>query len=111
MDTSDGLAMSVHELARRSGVGFKVDRGALPVHPDAIKIGERLGLDAMDWALYSGGDYQLLFTLSPEGAPRLRSMLGKCFTVIGEATREGVLLEDGERNAFLEDKGFEHFRW
>jgi thiamine-monophosphate kinase len=111
MDTSDGLAMSVHELARRSGVGFKVDRGALPVHREAVSIGERLGRDAMDWALYSGGDYQLLFTLSPEGEGRLRSMLGKGFTVIGEAIKEGVILEDGERSVFLEDKGFEHFRW
>ena len=111
MDTSDGLAMSVHELARRSGVGFKVDRRALPVHVDALGIGERLGLDATDWALHSGGDYQLLFTLDPEGEPRLRSMLGKGFTVIGEATGEGIFLEDGDRRSFLEDKGFEHFRW
>jgi thiamine-monophosphate kinase len=111
MDTSDGLAMSVHELARRSGVGFTVDRRSLPVHRDTIRIGERLGLDAMDWALHSGGDYQLLFTVNPEGETRLRSMLGKGFTVIGEATREGVRLDDGERSTFLEDKGFEHFRW
>ena len=111
MDTSDGLAMSVHELARRSGVGFKVDRRALPVHVEAMEIGEKLGLDATDWALHSGGDYQLLFTLDPEGEPRLRSMLGKGFTVIGEAIGEGIFLEDGDRRSFLEDKGFEHFRW
>jgi len=111
MDTSDGLAMSVHELARRSGVGFKVDRRALPVHIEAMGIGEGLGMDAMDWALYSGGDYQLLFTMNPEGEPRLRSMLGKGYTIIGEATEEGIFLEDGGRRSFLEDKGFEHFRW
>jgi thiamine-monophosphate kinase len=111
MDTSDGLAMSVHELARRSGVGFKVDRRALPAHVDAMEIGERLGWDATDWALYSGGDYQLLFTLDPEGEPLLRSMLGKGYTIIGEATEEGIFLEDGDRRSFLEDKGFEHFRW
>jgi thiamine monophosphate kinase len=38
-------------------------------------------------------------------------MLGKGFTVIGEATKEGMTLEDEERRVLLEDKGFEHFRW
>jgi thiamine-monophosphate kinase len=111
MDTSDGLAMSVHELARRSGVGFRVDASSLPVHPEARKVATRLGHDVEEWALFSGGDYQLLFTVRPEGLRTMRSMLGEGFTVIGEATGSGIVLDEDVRKTPLDDRGFEHFRW
>jgi thiamine-monophosphate kinase len=111
MDTSDGLAMSVHELARRGGVGFRIDAPSLPVHPDARDVAEGLGQDAEGWALFSGGDYQLLFTVRPEGLRTLRSMLGKDLSVIGETTGSGIVLERDGRSVPLEDRGFEHFRW
>ena len=53
----------------------------------------------------------MLFTVRPEGLRTLRSMLGKDFTVIGETTGTGIVLDRDGRSVPLEDKGFEHFRW
>ena len=33
MDTSDGLALSLHDLADLNGVGFRIDEDALPIQP------------------------------------------------------------------------------
>jgi thiamine-monophosphate kinase len=111
MDTSDGLAMSVHELSNASGVGFEVMRSKVPVDPAAVAICEKHGKPIDDAALYSGGDYQLLFTIDPSGLGRLASMMKDDITVIGRATKERdvVLIGDGGKVP-LPNKGYEHFK-
>jgi thiamine monophosphate kinase len=61
--------------------------------------------------LYSGGDYQLLFTVERENVEELHQMLGKDFTVIGEVREKGgnVVRRSGQLLT-LENKGFEHFK-
>jgi len=111
MDTSDGLAMSVHELAGASGVGFEIDRDMIPVDQGAIDICKKHSKKVDDVALYSGGDYQLLFTIDPSGLDRVRAMMKANITVIGRATpdRRIILIRDGKRSP-LEKKGYEHFK-
>jgi len=91
IDTSDGLAFSVHELSSLSGVGFEINERDLlnAADPKALEILEKRVLqeqgaktqnndnkndnghleDAktvlLQNALYTGGDYELLFTVSP----------------------------------------------
>ena len=55
LDISDGLLLASWRMAKASGVGFDLDRAAIPV-ADAERADE-----CMRW----GDDYQLLFTASP----------------------------------------------
>jgi len=59
MDLSDGLAKDLPRLARASGVGFQLDREAVPVTPGF----------SLERALTDGEDYELLFTLPSQAPP------------------------------------------
>ena len=65
MDSSDGLAWSLHELAHSSNVGFELDK--VPVAPEVKRFAELNSLDASELALYGGEEYELVLTVKPEG--------------------------------------------
>jgi thiamine-monophosphate kinase len=110
IDTSDGLAMSLYELARASGCGFLLDHDKIPIDPGAVSICERHGLDPDEVTLFSGGDYQLLFTIRLGGLERLRGMLGDDFTVIGRIVPgNGRMLSRNGHLKDLPEKGYVHF--
>ena len=64
IDSSDGLAWSIHELARMSKVGFSVD--TLPVASEAQQFAAQNGLDPAELALYGGEEYELVLTVKPD---------------------------------------------
>jgi len=106
IDISDGLAHSLHLLARESSVGCSIEEELLPVIPDlaqALPSASRSeAVSLIEAILFGGEDYELLFTL-PESAtsaidPAVR------YTVIGRAT-DGAVLIDGCK---LPDRGYEH---
>lgn len=110
MDVTDGLAYSVHELSRQSGIYFKIEWGNIPVDPQVHAVAERTGERVEDMVLHYGGDYELLFTLRPDMLERIQEELGDDFTIIGRAEgRENVLIKDGKVLP-LEPHGYEHFR-
>ncbi|MEA1894294.1 MAG: thiamine-phosphate kinase [Euryarchaeota archaeon] len=103
MDNSDGLSISLYQLAEVNGCGFAIHADSLPVLP-GLDLG--LGSD-LDLALYAGGDFELLFTVAPE---RLVDARNACeLTVIGEVISEGVFLE-GDRTEEIERKGYRSLR-
>ena len=81
IDTSDGLASSVYELSTLSGVFFEIDEQSLPFDPEALEVfsrhlkqstaqnmtDEQIAAEArallVHEALYTGGDFELLFTI------------------------------------------------
>ncbi|WP_321429438.1 thiamine-phosphate kinase [uncultured Methanolobus sp.] len=65
MDTSDGLAMSLHDLADLNNVGFIIDENSLPMQEEIISHVTSGRSELTDFALYTGGDFELLFTVSP----------------------------------------------
>ena len=112
MDSSDGLAMSLHDLSRSSGVGFKIDR--LPASPEAAEFAELHGLDLCDLVLYGGEEYELVFTVKPDGLDAARAALGRagCSLIeMGEATADRciVYVDDGVERA-IRQAGWEHFK-
>lgn len=52
IDSSDGLAWSLHEIARASKVGFLINK--LPIADEAEKFAETHNLDPLELALYGG---------------------------------------------------------
>ncbi|RMH06598.1 MAG: thiamine-phosphate kinase [Nitrospirae bacterium] len=116
IDLSDGLASDLHHLCAESGVGARIWAGALPLSPAFRRFMTRTLQDALDTALTSGEDFELLFTASPTSRSRLDRLarsLDFPLTCIGEITskREGITLkhEDGSCRQ-IPTAGYTHFR-
>jgi thiamine-monophosphate kinase len=112
IDSSDGLAWSLHELACLSNVGFMLDK--VPIAGDFIRFAESNDLDALELALYGGEEYELVVTVKPEGwaaAKAAVETVGGQLLPIGKTTkaREVVLDVCGEKLT-IEGRGWEHFR-
>ena len=106
MDISDGLSLSLHDLSKASGVGFKIYENRLPVIPEVNSLLE--GDELLEALVYTGGDFELLFTLPPDKLDKVRSVCH--LTVIGEVIREGVLIERAGGIEELKCLGYEHFK-
>lgn len=100
IDISDGLAHSLHLLARESKVGCSIKESSFPVISDLHEV---LALAEHSEALLFGGeDYELLFTLPERSVSTIAKEV--CYSVIGRVT-EGKVLRDGNE---LPDRGYEH---
>jgi len=104
MDNSDGLALSLFDLAEVSKVGFVVQEEALPI---AEGIEDLVGhQEAVNLVLSAGGDFELVFTVRPEKIDEARKACD--LTVIGSVVEEGIWIEAGGQKKKLEPKGYEH---
>jgi thiamine-monophosphate kinase len=107
MDSSDGLARSLHQLAGASDCGFAVDSTAVPV--DAALEGVASDDERVELATTVGEDFELVFTV-PEGVlDAVRSSTSAAVTRIGTVTagesQSGRVTMDGEP---LADAGYTH---
>jgi thiamine-monophosphate kinase len=112
IDSSDGLAWSLHELAKLSNVGFLVS--ALPVADEVRRFAEFNGLDACELALYGGEEYELVVTVNPKlwsKAEEAVESVGGCLFPIGKVTRDKHVVLDVDGNKrLIESRGYEHFK-
>jgi len=106
MDISDGLALSLHDMSRAGGVGFKIYESRLPVLSDVKRLLK--GEELLEVAVFTGGDFELLFTVAPE---KLNKAKKAChLTVIGEVIEKGVFIEmESGVEEELKARGYEHF--
>lgn len=113
-DISDGLASEVNEIAVASKVGIRIYGEKVPLSLESKQATLQLGKSALDYALYGGEDYQLVFTIPPDKwKPLSEREIGVSLTVVGEVVEQmqGVLLVNGDGNISpLESKGYNHFR-
>jgi thiamine-monophosphate kinase len=110
IDVSDGLAIDLAHLVESGGVGCSIDPAAIPVDPDLDALGS--ALDPLETAVLGGEDFELLFTIPPDGVRPARKRLAKLETAV---TDIGAIIEGdrtiGDRS--LEDwrrLGWEHLR-
>jgi len=112
IDSSDGLAWSLHELGKMSRVGFVID--CLPLAAEAELFAKRCGVDGLELALYGGEEYELVVTVKPErwsdAEAAVQSVGGKLFRV-GRVTGEKQIVQilDGKKQP-IEARGWEHFK-
>jgi thiamine-monophosphate kinase len=112
IDSSDGLAWSLHELGRMSGVGFVIDK--VPVAEEAKRFAESCEVDAFELALYGGEEYELVVTVKPErwrDAEAAVEAVGGRLLPIGKVTQEKrVVLEQDGKKQLIKARGWEHFK-
>ncbi|HMK94278.1 MAG TPA: thiamine-phosphate kinase [Candidatus Limnocylindrales bacterium] len=112
IDSSDGLAWSLHEIARMSNVSFVVN--TVPVSDEVKRFAEFNNLDPLELALYGGEEYELVVTVKPNRwaeAETAVEAIGGCLLPIGKATRDTQMLldVDGQKRP-IEARGWEHFK-
>ncbi len=111
MDISDGLALDLTRLCRASQVGALIKKEAIPVFNQLAEL--PLKKRPLDYALFGGEDYALLFTIPSEVRTSLESVakrLGRTFYLIGEIEAGAeLLLAEGNRVERLSPQGFAHF--
>ena len=109
IDVSDGLASEVGHLARESKTGAVIFAEKVPLSWHTIEAGQRLNLDPLDFALYGGEDFQIVFTISPPNLNLLQNKF-RDFEVVGEILplSEGVFLSKNGLREPLK-KGYDHF--
>jgi thiamine-monophosphate kinase len=111
IDSSDGLAWSLYELMRMSGVGFTVD--TVPIATEAVEFAEQNTLNAESLALYGGEEYELVLTINPqkwETAKKVVEAVGGKLYAIGKATVEKQIthIVNGKKQP-IKPYGYEHF--
>lgn len=109
-DISDGLASEANELAKAGGVGIKIHADLIPLSPQLVEAAAIFGRRPLDYALFGGEDFELVFTISPEKFEQITYRGG--LTVVGEVTGQehGVALIAGGAARPLEPRGYNHFR-
>jgi thiamine-monophosphate kinase len=112
MDSSDGLAWSLHELAVLSGVGFELD--ILPVTEEAARFAEANGLDVSELVLYGGEEYELVVTVKPElwgeAVAAVEKVGGKLLRIGKSTKQKHVILQVNGVKRAIEARGYEHFK-
>jgi thiamine-monophosphate kinase len=107
MDSSDGLAWSLHEIARASSVGIELDN--VPISNGALDYARAAQVDPVDLALYGGEEFELVVCVKKNAVKRALSMV-KSLRVIGRVTSDAgtvTLLRDGKQTP-VEPRGWEH---
>ena len=105
MDSSDGLARSLHQLAEASGCGFAIDRAAVPV-VDALDAVVEDSDDRWEAAVHFGEDFELVATVPASALADVRALSPTSLADIGRVVDadEGVTVDDRA----LADRGYTH---
>lgn len=110
IDISDGLASEIFHLCKQSRVGALVEESGVPIHPDTQMLALQFKLDPITCALNGGEDYELLFTIRPEDAEKIK-FLPEIY-IAGEMleAHEGIKLNTKGGNLHdLKAQGWVHF--
>jgi len=112
IDSSDGLADCLHNLASVNGVGIRIDEP--PMDAGALRYAEAHRLDPLELMLYGGEEYELVFTLRKD---RLSDVAAALEAVGCELRLMGSVSEDEDvrvvwrgRLVKVENRGWQHFK-
>ena len=116
IDISDGLVQDLYHICKASKVGARIYQDRLPQSPEFARTCSKNLIPPLPLLLNGGEDYELLFTLPPDGVKNLNRQFLKAkvlVTQVGEIVLKPrkVLLElrDGTMKTLPESDGFNHF--
>jgi len=103
IDVSDGLASEVGHICEQSNVGAIIFRDNIPIKDETRAAAKAANKNPLDYALYGGEDFELVFTVSGDNLDKVKGFL------VGEITeRKGVYLYSNGREKPIRKKGYDH---
>lgn len=110
MDSSDGLADAVLQIAEMSQVGAVILEDSIPLSPALLQYRDRK--TALQWSLYGGEDFQLVLCLPRQYAQALSQHCGEGSGIVGYITAESgvkMVTSAGSEVLLSRSPGFQHF--
>ena len=108
IDSSDGLAASLYELAGQSCIDIVIDN--IPISPGVDHFAKENNLNVNELVFHGGEEYEIIATI-PKSKLRYAKLAAKKsripFHIIGRAQRgKGIVFLNGK---MLENRGYTHF--
>lgn len=108
IDSSDGLAWSLHEIARLSRVNIVLE--TIPVASDVKIFAREQGLVSEELALFGGEEYELVLAIKKAQFTKLRRTLPSVHKIGYVTSGSGnVIARFGGEFGKVEPRGYEHF--
>ena len=111
---SDGLAITLYELARQSKVNFLVDN--IPTAKDVKEFAKNNYLDIKELIFHGGEEYEIVGTFPKSRLDKIKSMANKSklkLLIIGRVEKgQGKVFvknEMGNNYTVLDERGYVHF--
>ncbi|MBI3026902.1 thiamine-phosphate kinase [Candidatus Woesearchaeota archaeon] len=108
IDVSDGVAPEVKHICEESKVGAVIYADKIPISNDTLTDSKKLNKNGIDFALYGGEDFELVFTANKN---KLNEFKKYDVKVIGDIVdkKYGIKLIKNNRKLDLKS-GFDHFK-
>ena len=108
IDSSDGLAWSLHEIARLSEVSIFLEE--IPVAQEAKVFARENGLVPEELALFGGEEYELVLTIKKDRFESLKRKIPSLLRIGTVKSGLGdVIMDYRGKNRKVEPRGYEHF--
>ena len=105
IDISDGLIIDLWRLLGEGEMGAQIDIKSIPIREESIKLCEEMGRDYLNFQLYGGEDYELLFTIKEENLSKIKDV---DFHVIGRVIdKKGFFTKKWQK---IHVRGYVHFK-
>jgi len=109
IDVSDGISSEINHICKASNVGALIEEELVPIAQEARLQAIEFNIDPITCALHGGEDYELLFTINPKDAEKIR--FSNEISIIGEIipAQDGIKLQTKGGNLHnLTAQGFKH---
>jgi thiamine-monophosphate kinase len=104
IDVSDGLASEVKRICEQSNTGAILYADSVPIKPETKKAAAVCGKNALEYALYGGEDFELVYTVSKEIYGRVKGFK------VGEIThKKGIRIIKDSKEELIKKHGYDHF--
>ncbi|MFN3841372.1 MAG: thiamine-phosphate kinase [Cyclobacteriaceae bacterium] len=112
IDISDGLASELFHIGRQSTVGVRIFEDKIPLDAETYNTAAlEFKIDPVTCALHGGEDYELLFTIAPNDADKIKNhadvhMIG----YVHDKQNEFLLITKQGNSVPLTAQGWDHFK-
>lgn len=112
-DISDGIATDLSHICVASNISSRIEAKRIPMDEKVIQVANLFSTNPLEYALYGGEDYQLLFTSHPKNRQHIQEIALQTktpLTRIGQTLKgpPRVVLEMDGQEEDITFRGFEH---
>lgn len=111
IDSSDGLAWSLHEISQASNLGIEIDNP--PIARETYDFARKHNLDPLELSLYGGEEYELVVTIRSsvweKTIAAVKRAGGKLIRIGKTVEKKGLFLQEKDKLVEIKARGYEHF--